>query len=1100
MKTNKRAKGIAAAFVAVVLMLCAAILVLPQSAKVFADETPTEVVISSDFEDGKTSPWTSNGYCTHSVAGESGGRYLQSDLISGNTQNRIQRRISVGQGDGFMQEGKWYDISLRAKADSTTPLYGVAYFNYAEGDSTGLFVISESYTNVGSDWTNISFGFSFAVESGNCNFLFRRPHMESATTHSVAAAGKTAISSVDLVLYTMADTWYFDDFKVETEMTEMKFDNYIVSSDFEDGNTAPWQGGSWASHSITTDSHGGEKALLSLKGETASQNRAQTNLTVTPAGNTLTQGIWHTLRFAAKAEKTAHFEIAFTINYGGGDKTIFLASSEELTTAYAEFEAGISFERRVVGDSASIYAVWQRTDMTSTISDSFPMAAGAGDITSVDLIIYSTDAQILYLDDISITTKVSVSVAAGQVIREIMDIGTVTAASKPAIDAAQAAYDALSASEKAEVFNYALLTAAHRSYALRDGIVPGTFDDSDVVLRFAALSDTHNHNVEKALQKVSTWGGKSLDACVVAGDITEAVEYQGLTHEIPQVKKCFEDNLPASVSIFLALGNHDSSAGSNATTFYDGLGERFYGAVLDKAYTRTTANAHAVIGGYHFIAIETDYGKEIVPAATVQYLSDTLESITSDPSYHGEYIFLVSHVSMANTVAGCSPIDTLTPLLANYPQVIALTGHSHHTLYDELNIMQTDYTTVCLGSVSYTPFEERTYLESLQHGLIEGSYDLSVGSIVEVDGSGNVKITRIDFAKDAEIAQPWILSAPKADKTHLLAYPQERKTTLASAPTFGSDAKIDASFSSAKSVKITFDTATDDDYVEYYRIELYDDGATIPYKTVNTLSGFWQYPRLSDMPGEKTVEIDGLKNLPASVKITAYDSAGAHSATVTAAAHKSVNDTVVTVDALNINNAAMTYAADTKYEVATDSAFEHKIANSGSLSEYVGVTLYVREKENEFRAASEAASFTVNHYTVTFPSSDAYTLYKGSSADSYFVGARCEFSIALADGYKGSTVTVKANGVALECDDDGIYGFTVTENTEITVEVTAGGTSSGDKDDNKGGSDDGKKDDGKSGCGCGSLLTWESVPTAIILLVAALAVLAVSLKKRKSAR
>ena len=76
--------------------------------------------------------------------------------------------------------------------------------------------------------------------------------------------------------------------------------------------------------------------------------------------------------------------------------------------------------------------------------------------------------------------------AADAVIEKINAIGTVTKDSKGAIEAARAAYDALTAEQKALVTNYDALTAAEKALAdlneLVDPDIPQTGDDTDIML------------------------------------------------------------------------------------------------------------------------------------------------------------------------------------------------------------------------------------------------------------------------------------------------------------------------------------------------------------------------------------------------------------------------------------------------------------------------------------------------------------------------------------------------------------------------------------------------------------------------------------------
>lgn len=828
----------------------------------------------------------------------------------------------------------------------------------------------------------------------------------------------------------------FSVLRPQTAEAATSYQSNIIVNDFEDGSYAPWTS-AYATMSIVDGGYQG-KALRLMRNDGEAQTRFQTNL----SGSNFQEDTWTNLRFMAKANEATPIEVISYFNPTEGSSSyLYLSTSSSITVGTEWTEVSMGFSYTIEQESFDL--LFQRPNMSSPASHSIPVGTGAG-LKSMDFVIMTTGATTLYIDDISISTPFTVSEQAGAVIDMIDALGELTADKKTAVEAAATAYEGLTEAQKAEVFNYETLKEAQRYFLMTGGLVKGEFNEEDVVFRFGAISDTHNHNVPRALEILSNWDNKKMDALVMAGDITDRVAYESEPdkyNEIPKVKACFEENLGDDVEMFFCLGNHDSSAGSHATMFYDGLGERFYRSFTDKTYTRETGNGHAYINGYHFIAIESDYSLEIVPQETLKFLEDKLEEIVSSPNYKGEYIFVLSHVSARGTVDASSPITDMVPIISKYPQVVMLTGHSHSTLYSEMAIMQTDFTTINLGSVSYTPFENMKYLESKDNSLLEpseelpnGSYNLSVGTMMEIDGSGNVKITRIDFRTNEVIGEPWILPAPKTDKSHLFAYPQERKTVYAQAPVW-ENPTINATTISKNSVQITFDTATDDSYVHSYLIELFETGENEPYYSVESLSQFYLYPQASDMPDTKTVILSNLKKLPASVRITPKDSLGLTANSYTGKVDKSINANTVSPSALVIDMSAFTYTVEDKYELSTSADFETVIANSGSISDYIGSTLYVREKETEFTYPSANTEIAINTFEIQVPDCDEYTIYLSQVKDSYFVNELIEFSIELSADYEKYAVIVKVGDTVLEADKDKIYSFVVTSDAAITVEL-----------------------------------------------------------------
>lgn len=195
----------------------------------------------------------------------------------------------------------------------------------------------------------------------------------------------------------------------------------------------------------------------------------------------------------------------------------------------------------------------------------------------------------------------------------------------------------------------------------------------------------------------------------------------------------------------------------------------------------------------------------------------------------------------------------LDGVLKKYPQVVHFSGHYHYTNLLESSIMQKNYTTVQVAALS-----EGVAASSSKNGYYEGltgSASTGWGIYVEVDKNGNQRMTRMEI-KDMNLVQteityaestdyvagvtipessnatprtlePWVMSAPQEDKSHLTTYSQaSRKGT----PVFADNAELkieNVTMNSDDSVTfdVTFDAIqkTDDtNYVMRYELELYD--------------------------------------------------------------------------------------------------------------------------------------------------------------------------------------------------------------------------------------------------------------------------------------
>ena len=178
-----------------------------------------------------------------------------------------------------------------------------------------------------------------------------------------------------------------------------------------------------------------------------------------------------------------------------------------------------------------------------------------------------------------------------------------------------------------------------------------------------------------------------------------------------------------------------------------------------------------------------------------------------------------------------------------------------------------------------------------------------------------------------------------------------------------------------------------------------------------------------------------------------------------------------------------TYFVDEKYEVSDREDFATLIGNSGELNEYVGKTLYIREKETEYRAAGDSVAVTVDRYRVTFSEGREYTVYSSSSDGYFFSSQRAEFSVSLREGFRDYSLSVRINGKTVGPDDDGIYSFIVEG--DAVVEITA---SAPDVPRDESGESKGEKK------GCGGEIAEN---TTLLFAVFAFALIAVGRKKNE---
>ena len=258
------------------------------------------------------------------------------------------------------------------------------------------------------------------------------------------------------------------------------------------------------------------------------------------------------------------------------------------------------------------------------------------------------------------------------------------------------------------------------------------FNENDIVLNLAVLSDIHMSGVwdtephfKDIIQICKRRAGDKLDAFLMNGDFTDAMNSRpnvvagayGLPNTYEEAKavqnaKEFRilrnafSTIDEDTEIIYTLGNHDGA--DNFERFItefssrDEIGdnenfERMYRTDLDFEAIYKGVR-HCVVGGYHVLCLNplTDYTEAL------EILKTWLDDITAaEPE---KFVFLLYHYRLTDTVmfGNFSPSNKqLSDMLKQYPQVVALTGHSHSPLQNERAIWQGEYTVVEASSCSY---------------------------------------------------------------------------------------------------------------------------------------------------------------------------------------------------------------------------------------------------------------------------------------------------------------------------------------------------------------------------------------------------------------
>lgn len=401
------------------------------------------------------------------------------------------------------------------------------------------------------------------------------------------------------------------------------------------------------------------------------------------------------------------------------------------------------------------------------------------------------------------------------------------------------------------------------------------FNENEIVFTFANLSDPHvgygsnDEILRKTLATIKKYAPNGIDAVLFNGDQTQDGKKDQVQLFTSIVKEAFD---VTKVPVIATHGNHDVywSGCMTRAEFVDAYGPDMY--LFDKDMTSIyKGNRHVEVNGYHFISVDIETfmpNYNTLSAETETWLKNTLDRIVGQNP--NAYVFVSCHSPAKDTVYGSMSDDIkgtgewgasaeLDSILKNYPQVILFAGHTHYGINLETNINQSTYTQVNSGSTSDIEFDMI---------IPENRRSYSQGMIVDVDKDNNIRITRIDLAKDMVIKTPWYIDAYKADGSSLTRYSKETRLANNRAPQF--PAGIEVIEVSGTELRIDFKSAVDDDMVFYYEIEvLNENGAKIASKTIVT--PFYNDPQLKNMPKSYSTTFTGEFKYPYTVKVRAYD-------------------------------------------------------------------------------------------------------------------------------------------------------------------------------------------------------------------------------------
>ena len=430
-----------------------------------------------------------------------------------------------------------------------------------------------------------------------------------------------------------------------------------------------------------------------------------------------------------------------------------------------------------------------------------------------------------------------------------------------------------------------------------------TFDEDKIVLSLGIVSDVHINSPDgMPAQKFKAALGQlrdlaaqkdadGIDGVLVVGDLIDnAYANPDNYRQADWFKALYESVFnPLDVPIVYTIGNHDvyqeytADAPAQAKNLSSRFGSDWFTTDIDDKAREDMECRHCVIGDMHILCICPVHAAPIVyTEESKAWLDRTLAQITAENP--DRYVLVLTHPMIYNTVYGSTlgeywETSDLTPILDKYPQAITFGGHLHFPLNDPRSIWQGKFTALGTASCRYMAIEAGKYEQMAGNTIMKDCNEYSEGMLLQMDRKGNIRFTRMDFFRNAEIGTPWIVDAPRKDGSHLEKYSHLRRTAANSAPVL-STCKVTVGEKAGETCPVSFEFAAgeDDEFVHHYVVMVKQVRKLVVQK--NILSDFYRNPQASDMKKSYSVE---LGNLPAGkyeVYVVGLDSWGAESTPV----------------------------------------------------------------------------------------------------------------------------------------------------------------------------------------------------------------------------
>lgn len=320
-------------------------------------------------------------------------------------------------------------------------------------------------------------------------------------------------------------------------------------------------------------------------------------------------------------------------------------------------------------------------------------------------------------------------------------------------------------------------------------------------LTFGAISDIHLTTEDSCARFAETlryFKAAQVDAVLLSGDISD----YGVKFGWQLAKRTWDSVFAGTeVKAIFCTGNHDMEGWryqdmavdmfANGQDGHDRIYPETAKAVWEEVFGEEWAAVRQrKVKGFTFLSCEYRHEREFAA-----WMAEHGEELKGDKPF-----FYFQHLPISGTIPderGRGDHNAIKPVLKDFPNAMAFTGHVHKPFYDERSIWQGEFTTVAIPSLSYATlppcengFGDRNGNPNQTMPILPTRWDLrsGLGYLVKVYAD-RIILERHDFMLGGEeTAEEW--NVPLGVREGEKKYAYSRREKLAAVPIFPEGAAV----------------------------------------------------------------------------------------------------------------------------------------------------------------------------------------------------------------------------------------------------------------------------------------------------------------------